>query len=83
MSAAHPIAVPGSLGFPDGLTPRIQSKLEAAARALRTAQKRLEEAYQLVEPESDTDRRICEALAELEGPIYTVEWTRPKEALDA
>jgi hypothetical protein len=67
-------------GWQDGITPEVQRLVDRAARALRIARGLLEEALQVVEPDSDADLRVNEALAELEGPIYSLEWAPPPDA---
>jgi hypothetical protein len=62
-----------------GITPEVQRLIDRAARALRIARGLLEDALQVVEPDSDADTRVSEALSELEGPIQTLQWTPPRD----
>lgn len=60
-----------------GITAEMQSRFDRLAGQLRTVRAELEEAYQAAEPDTDTEGRCAQALEELDGVLYHLEWKAP------
>jgi hypothetical protein len=71
-------AVPAS-GWRDGITPTVQKRIDAAARAIKRAIGAVDAARQAAEQGTDADSRCNEALEALETARYYIEWTPPAE----
>jgi hypothetical protein len=71
---AHPAS-----GWRDGITPTVQKRLNAAARAIRQAIAATDAARQAAELDTDAKLRCDEALEELEIALRRMEWIPPAE----
>lgn len=69
------IIVDTATGWRDGLTPEVQAAFNRAASLVEQAIAVLDEALQVVEPDTDADIRISEAMNELDVPLYGLKWS--------
>jgi len=60
-----------------GITAELQRRFDRIAVKLRALRAELKDAYEACEPGSDTAARCAEALAELDGVLYRMEWRAP------
>jgi hypothetical protein len=66
-------------GWRDGITPAVQKKLNAVARAIKRAIVATEAAWRAAKPDTDAELRCDEALAGLEIALRRMEWIPPAE----
>jgi hypothetical protein len=67
------------IGDDFGISPEVQSRLNAAAQLCRQALAEVEAAYEVAEDGSDAEQRCGYAIEELEGVLWSLEWAPPTD----
>lgn len=84
MSAGRPLRLVGGIDVEGwkpalGITPAVQKKLDAAARAIKRAIAATDAAYQESALDSDADLRCDAAIKALDEALDYVEWQPPED----